>query len=229
MTDWLRVLSAIRRPIPRGHRGLVATFLLVVVVPASAQVYKCVDKAGRTTYQQLACPEAQKATRMNVPISSGSSGDDADGEWSAMAKRREVVVGMPRAFVVQAYGTPEEMRPGRVDDKAFEVWRYRRPELDLTLGFNKGIVAWVSTNFSDAPPPDPDPEPSVRQGFYITRKCADLAVDAGAPTEIREEQDEALARKVMRHVWESAPGDRERTIVTCADGVVVRVERIPMR
>ncbi|MEP7329728.1 MAG: DUF4124 domain-containing protein [Betaproteobacteria bacterium] len=209
-------------------RGAVVTLLIGIALPVTAQVFKCVDKAGRTTYQQQPCPDANKSSRMDLPINNGSGMNDAaDNDWSAMAKRKEVAIGMPRAFVVQAHGTPQEMRPGRADENAIEVWRYRRPDLDLALGFNKGLVAWTNNNFSDAPAVALEPEPSVRKNFYVARKCADLVAEAGAPTAINEELDEAMARKVMRHVWESAPGDRERTMVTCVDGVVMRVERIP--
>jgi hypothetical protein len=136
---------------------------------------------------------------------------------------------MPRAFVVQAYGTPQEMRAGRAQENAAEVWRYRRRDFDMALGFNKGVVAWVNDQPSDEPEAPPDPEPSRRRNFYADRKCAELEAEAGAPASVYEELDEAMARRVMRHVWESEPGDRERTIVTCVDGKVGRVERIPLR
>lgn len=206
----------------------MAVALLALALPATAQVYKCVDKAGRTTYQQQPCPEAQKGSRMDLPLNNGSVQDNTDdAEWSARAKRKEVIVGMPRAYVVQAYGTPQEMRPGRADEKAIEVWRYRRSDLNLALGFNKGLVAWTNIDPSDAPPAPPDAEPSVRQNFFVSRKCADLATEAGAPASVYEELDEAMARRVTRQVWESAPGDRERTVVTCVDGIVARVDRTP--
>jgi hypothetical protein len=208
----------------------VALAALVWAAPAAAQVYKCVDKAGRTTYQQQPCPDAQKGARMDLPLNNGSVQDDAtDRDWAAKAGRKEVGVGMPRAFVVQAYGTPQEMRPGRAEENAAEVWRYRRKDFDLALGFNRGVVAWTKDNPVDEVAVAPDPEPSRRQGFHVARKCAELEGDAGAATAVSEEMDEGLARRVMRHVWEPEPGDRERTTVTCADGVVVRVERLPMR
>lgn len=220
-----------RRPVRLGScLRPIALMLLVGAAPVAAQVYKCVDKAGRTAYQQQPCPGAQKGTRMDLPLNNGSVQDDAtDSDWAAKAGRKEVGVGMPRAFVVQAYGTPQEMRPGRAKENAVEVWRYRRDDFNLALGFNKGVVAW--TNFSpvDGPEAELDPEPTRRKEFYIARKCADLEAEAGPATTSREEMDEALARRVMRHVWESEPGDRERTTVTCVDGVVARVERIPMR
>lgn len=208
----------------------VALALCVLAAPAAAQVYKCVDKAGRTTYQQQPCPGAQKGARMDLPLNNGSVQDDAtDSDWAAKAGRKEVGVGMPRAFVVQAYGTPQEMRPGRAEENAVEVWRYRRKDSDFALGFNRGVVAWIKDSPADEAEVAPDPEPSRRKGFYVARKCADLESEAGAPTAVSEEMDEALARRVMRHVWEPEPGDRERTTVTCADGAVVRVDRVPMR
>jgi len=206
----------------------LAAGLLVLALPVSAQVYKCVDKAGRTTYQQLPCPEAQKATRMDIQRDSGSlQGDGNDAEWATRAKRKEVIVGMPRAYVIQAYGNPQEMRPGRADEKAAEVWHYRRSDLNTALGFNKGVVAWMNMDLQDGPAAPPDTESSVRQNFHVSRRCADLVAEAGAPASTFEELDEGLAKRVTRQVWEPAPGDRERTTVTCLDGVVARVDRIP--
>ena len=89
-------------------------------------------------------------------------------------------------------------------------------------------MAWVNDLPSDESQAPPDPEPSRRKNFLAARNCVKLDAEAGAPTSVYEELDEALARRVMRHVWESAPGDRERTIVTCVDGKVARVDRTPM-
>ena len=95
-------------------RVLVALATVGLALPAVAQVYKCVDKAGRITYQQQRCPDAQKGSRLDVPLNNGSvQDDDTDGQWAAKASRKEVGVGMPRAYVVKAYGTPQEMRAGR--------------------------------------------------------------------------------------------------------------------
>ncbi len=206
---------------------MVVAVLAILAPHAAAQVYKCADKAGRVTYQQQPCPEAQKGTRMDLPGMAVPQ-DDAGTEWSAKASRREVGIGMPRAYVVQAYGTPQEMRPGKPPENAAEVWRYRRKDLELDLGFNRGVVAWVKDN-PDAAEAVPDPEPSRRKNFFAARPCAELAAEAGAPAAIKEELDETLARLVKRHVWEAEPGDREQTIVTCVDGVAVRVERIPLQ
>lgn len=212
----------------RGWALCLAAGLLGLAMPATAQVYKCVEKSGRTTYQQLPCPEVQKATRMDIQRDNGSAqGDGDDAVWAARAKRKEVIVGMPRAYVIQAYGNPQEMRPGRAHEKAVEIWHYRRSDLTTALGFNKGLVAWMNMDLQDGPAPPPETEPSVRQNFHVTRRCADLAAEAGAPTSSYDELDESIAKRVTRQVWESAPGDRERTIVTCLDGVVTRVERIP--
>lgn len=220
----VRIMSSTR------GRVLVALAMFALALPAAAQVYKCVDKAGRTTYQQQPCPGAQKATRMDLPLNNGSVQDErTDSDWAAKAGRKEVGVGMPRAFVVRAYGTPQEMRPGRAEENAAEVWRYRRKDFELALGFNRGVVAWTNDNPIDEPEAALNPEPSRRKGFYMARKCAELEGEAGTATAVTEELDEALARRVMRHVWEPEPGDRERTTVTCADGVVVRVDRVPLR
>ncbi len=222
--------ALLRSVVPAHGVWLVALALGGFALPAAAQVYKCVDKAGRITYQQQPCPGAQKEARVDLQINNGRvQDDDAGGDWAAKASRKEVGVGMPRAFVVQAYGTPQEMRAGRTQENAVEVWRYRRKDLDLALGFNKGIVAWTKNSSAEDPEFEPDPEPSRRKNFHVARKCAEIEAEAGAPTTVVQELDEALARRVSRYIWEAEPGDRERTTVTCLDGVVARVERLPQR
>ncbi|MEO6565340.1 MAG: DUF4124 domain-containing protein [Casimicrobiaceae bacterium] len=222
----MRMSRDLRRA-PAWGRCLAAV-LLALALPTSAQVYKCVDKAGRISYQQLPCPEALKSTRMDIQRDWGSvQGDGDDAEWSTRVKRKEVIVGMPRAYVIQAYGNPQQMRPGRAAEKAAEVWLYRRSDLNTAVGFNKGVVAWMNLDLQDGPAAPPDTGASVRQNFNVGRRCAELVSEAGAPTTTFEELDEGMAKRVMRQIWEPAPGDRERTVVSCLDGVVARVDRTP--
>lgn len=205
-------------------------FLLLAVGAggAHAQVYKCVDRAGRTTYQQGPCTEAQKGGRVELMLGNGSSQageSDADREWSERAKRKEVRAGMPRAYVVRAYGTPQEMRPGRPRENASEVWLYKRSDLELAVGFAKGVVAW--TNEPAKLDIEPDPQPSRRQLATVNRACGELAAEMGEPSSVSNALDDQSGRTVELRQWDPAPGDRETTIVTCLDGKVLRVERQP--
>jgi hypothetical protein len=195
---------------------------------AQAQVYKCVDRAGRTTYQQAPCADAQKGGRVELMLGNGSSqGSEGDGdrEWSERAQRKEVRAGMPRAYVVRAYGTPQEMRPGRPRENASEVWLYKRSDLELAVGFSKGVVAW--TNEPAKLDIEPDPLPSRRQLATVNRACGELAAEMGEPNSVSKSLDDQSGRTVELRQWDPAPGDRETTIVTCLDGKVLRVDRQP--
>ena len=116
---------------------VVAAIAASVAAPAAAQVYKCIDRAGRVTYQQQPCPDAQTGGPMSSIIVDNSrtqAGDDENADWTEHIKRKQVVQGMPRAVVIQAYGSPQEMRPGRARENATEVWSYRRPTSPRPLG-----------------------------------------------------------------------------------------------
>ena len=195
---------------------------------AQAQVYKCVDRAGRTTYQQAPCADTQKGGRVELMLGNGSSQSgegDADREWGERAKRKDVRAGMPRAYVVRAYGTPQEMRPGRARENASEVWLYRRSDLELAVGFVKGVVAW--TNDPAKLDEEPEPVASRRQLATVNRPCGELAAEMGEPDSVSTALDDQSGRSVELRQWNPAPGDRETTIVTCLEGKVLRVDRQP--
>jgi Domain of unknown function (DUF4124) len=210
------------------HIVVLSTGLgLVGLAPAA--VYKCVDPAGRTTYQQSPCNEAQKGGRVELSVSNGSSlppTGDTDRLWEERAQRKDVRAGMPRAFVVRAYGTPQEMRPGRARENASEVWLYRRSDLELAVGFQKGLVAW--TNDPAKLDIAPEVQPSRRQLATVGRPCDALAPEMGDPNSTTTMLDDQLGRNVERRQWDPAPGDRETTTVSCLDGKVLRVERQPV-
>lgn len=203
--------------------------VLGAMAAAQAQIYKCVDGAGRTTYQKSACGDAQKGGRVELMLGNGSSQPpegDLEQQWGERAKRKEVHAGMPRAYVVRAHGTPQEMRPGRPRENASEVWLYKRSDLELAVGFVKGVVAWTSEPAKlDV---EPDPMPSRRQLATVGRACGELAPEMGEPDSVSNALDDQSGRTVELRQWQPAPGDRETTTVTCLDGRVLRVERQPV-
>ena len=194
---------------------------------ASAQVYKCLDRAGRVTYQQAPCPEAQKGSRLDLYLGNSSThgGVIPDEEWAARAGRRDVMVGMPRAFVIRALGVPQEMRPGRSAEKAVEVWHYRRSDLEMLLGFNRGVIAWINDIPQDAA--QIPVETSRRQQLGLGRACDELAAELGSPSRTFEALDDALGRIVQRMQWDPEPNDAETTVVSCVEGKIARVDRTP--
>ena len=213
------------RPAWLARAFVVAAVAAGVAAPAAAQVYKCVDRAGRITYQQQPCADTQTGGPMSsIIVNNGGTqaGDDENADWTEHIKRKEVVPGMPRAVVIQAYGTPQEMRPGRARENATEVWSYRRSDLASTIGFNKGMVAWLNDNPADKPAPD-----TPRQMVHHGMPCGSLAAAMGAPASVTEVFDETLVRKVMRHQWDPTPEQRETLVVICTDDKIERIERNP--
>ncbi|MEP7181815.1 MAG: DUF4124 domain-containing protein [Betaproteobacteria bacterium] len=155
-------------PIPTFPRcrGLALAALLALAPAVEAQVYKCIDGAGRTTYQQTPCPAGAKGGRVDLVVNNGSGQDPAENQrWQGAVQRAEVMEGMPRRFVEQAVGAPAETRPGRADENAFEVWTYPRGNQVMLIGITNGIVVWVRQEYpggvapQDAPADGTAPEP----------------------------------------------------------------------
>lgn len=203
---------------------------LAVSAPAAAQVYKCVDSAGRITYQQLPCPAAAKGGRVELLVDNGSSRGSADDEtqWQIAAQEHTVIVGMPRRYVQQALGVAREMRPGRPRESAAEVWSYPRDDEVLRIGFANGVVAWQRV---DPPGPDLPPEEVARAAARAAvargQNCGQVLSDLGNATRA-ESVTAGVGAAARRYVWDPAPGDaRTRTTVVCVNGVVTEVERSP--
>ena len=125
---------------------------------ATAQVYKCVDGAGRTTYQQTPCPVTQKGSRVELKSDNGSTREvvEEEPDWSVAARTGELSAGMSKRWVQQALGPPLECRPGQADEKASEVCLFETVKGRLRTGLNNGAVVWWrkdnSTGTTGAPP-----------------------------------------------------------------------------
>ena len=211
-----------------SHAAVLAALVALAASAADAQVYKCVDRAGRTTYQQQPCPESQKGGRveLNVGAAPAPARNDDDAELAMRARLKEVGVGMSRALVVQAWGPPQEMRPPRAGEDAAEVWAYRRTDLDARIGFRNGAVAWIQHGPQDGAAA-PGAAASVRPGLAPGRACATLEADLGPAAAIEEDFDPAVGRRVVSYRWAPTTADNETTFVVCDQGVVASVRRAP--
>lgn len=214
-----------------GRRACAASALAVLAAmappAADAQVYKCVDRAGRTTYQQQPCPESQKGGRVELHLGAARArADDDEAEMAARARLRQVTVGMPRAMVLQAYGSPQEMRPARAGEEASDVWVYRRTDLDVRVGFRNDAVAWLSSAPEDAAQAAAVAA-TTRQALVPGRPCATLEADLGAADGIEEDFDATVGRRVLHYRWEPTTADNERMYVVCDQGTVASVRRVP--
>jgi hypothetical protein len=210
--------------------AVTALAMAAVAAPcAHAQIYKCVDKAGRTTYQQAPCADVQKGGPLTITIDNGGArpNDDAT-DWAAMAREKKVVVGMPRGFVAQAWGTPAEMRSARIGEAPGDVWVYRRNGADARVGLRGGVVAWLN-EATDPVVASPAAGASFRQSLAAGAACGTLEQELGKPDVVEDDVDPALGRMVTRMMWKETDPQRERLTVFCDGGVALRVDRKEFR
>lgn len=206
--------------------AVLAALAVLVASAADAQVYKCVDRAGRTTYQQQPCPESQKGGRVELHVGAAPARNDDDAELATRARLKEVGVGMTRALVVQAWGPPQEMRPPRAGEDAAEVWAYRRTDLEARVGFRNGAVAWIHHGPQDGAAAS-GVDASARSGLAPGRACATLEADLGPAAAIEEDFDPAVGRRVLTYRWAPTTAENETTFVVCDQGTVASVRRAP--
>jgi hypothetical protein len=220
--------------------ALVAFLALAVAAPLHAQVYKCVDTSGRTTYQQAPCKGAQQGRELQMQPDNGSTrGPGTTAAWSAAVAEHRVVVGMPKQWAVEALGAPAERRAARSGESATEVWVYMYPTEAMRVGFVADAVAWTIKDAVQSPTAD-DPEKmrriAARQKVAAGRDCTQVLAELGPPD--REEPASDVDQKTglprgpltTRYVYQPGAGDPQtRTSFTCIDNHVIDVERTMVR
>ena len=202
----------------------------------AAQVYKCVDAAGRTTYQQTPCPVAQKGGRMDIQSGNGTVRDSADQEaaWAQAAAAKNIVAGMPKRVVRAALGDPTGMRSAKDNENAAEIWTYRRPGEVMVIGFVNDVVAWYRTDGAPDSILEPLPVVNRREVASIGRDCGDVLRILGPPVAVEaapawtSQQGEAPV-PAQRHIYDPVTSNDEPLMITCAAARVVAVERAPPR
>ena len=166
---------------------------------------------------------------MSLSVDNGSTRQDdaAAAELEGLAARKKILPGMARALVAKAHGMPQEMRAGQAGEDAAEVWIYRKPDLNVRVGFRAGLVAWVNDSAAgtDATP-DVAAGATPRQALARGMPCEPLQRQLGNATSVEEDYDPALARTVVRMIWPPTEMEQERLIVTCDGGAVARIDRI---
>ena len=213
---------------------LFTAMLASIAGVSQAQVYKCVDRNGHTTYQQSPCGGGQQGG--TVELKEPGTGRPGAGEaiWSAAAREQRVVVGMPKPFVTEALGAPSEIRAPRSGETGNEVWVYPKPAQTTRLGFVNNAVAWIR---SDAPPgravagaqasdagQPPAREARVRDALSVGKTCTAALQDAG-PAD-REEPLSAGAFTGARYVYTfDAANPNAFAAFVCLNGRVTSVER----
>jgi hypothetical protein len=222
---------------------MAAAALAPAVAPA--QIFKCVDASGHTTYQQTPCPSSARGGRVELFLDNGTTRDSPENEaaWESAARERNVQVGMPPRYVRMARGAPRSSRPGKSEDGVSEVWSYNEADgRTLRVGFRNGVVAWTRfddlTSDTGAPVPDDEATQRVlrRRSVLEGHSCGELSGTLGAPDRTSPVETPAPSlgspppEATVRYTWEPAPGDPYvRTIITCVGGRVAHVERINAR
>ncbi|MDH5286113.1 MAG: DUF4124 domain-containing protein [Betaproteobacteria bacterium] len=233
-------------PLPPASTPLarLALPLAVALLPAAgaAQVYKCVDRAGHTTYQQSPCTGSQSgaAIELSDPVLArpgAPSSEKAEAMWQAAAREGRAVVGMPKPFVTQGMGAPAEIRAPRNGEGGGEVWVYPKGAQVTRIGFLDNVVAWMRTDATApekpaATPATPasaalaDRETRVREALTVGKTCTAALQDAGPP-----DRDESLvvgqgASSASRYVYVFDSGDANAyAAFVCVNGRVTSVER----
>jgi hypothetical protein len=237
------VMDPAHRPSMPSASGLVASRAGAAVAiiwfaygPAAfGQIFKCVDSAGRTTYQQAPCGPQQRGGKLQVQNDGAADGgEDLETRWRTTAARREVSPGMPKRWVQQALGQPSEIRPGRGEDSASEVWSYSRDDGVTRVGFNAGIVAWsrldpaLGANVNGG-----EPDALADSNIVVGREC--VPVLAGLPAPVNQEGTTISGATIgmddrpldaVRYTFENGA---TRLILACAMNKVADVQRQSLR
>ncbi|CAG0992971.1 hypothetical protein BURK1_02371 [Burkholderiales bacterium] len=225
---------------------LVAALALALVAGAShAQVFKCVDGAGRTTYQQEPCGKDAKGARVEIDPDNGATQEAPaqQAKWVAAAKVGQVLPGMPKRYVRDAYGMPTEIRGGSAVERVSEVWVYRNPGGTRRIGLLDGRVTWERGDDASSAPPTPDEagdtasrrdggRTAVLHAVAAGQDCGAVLAEAGRPDRSEGVQlsvagpgGQPRLAPAMRHAYDDDGGTPPRSVAfTCLDAIVTGVE-----
>ena len=84
-------------------RTAIAFSLTFAFIPAHAQIFKCVDPAGKVEYRNSACPSGTQSAALDMPVTTGKtieirrSSDERDLRRDADSKEIERPATAPRA------------------------------------------------------------------------------------------------------------------------------------
>jgi len=147
-------------------RYVAAAGLVVLAGTSAAQVFKCVDAEGRTTYQQSPCAKGDKGARVELAPDNGRTQEPAalEAKWAVALKAGQVVAGMPKRLVRDAFGAPTEVRAGTTAERVSEIWIYRNPGGVRRIGFLDGRVAWEGGDDASSTPPATEAGEGVARG-----------------------------------------------------------------
>lgn len=208
-----------------ARMGAVAFGLLPAL--ALGQVYKCVDSAGRVTYQESPCDGGAQGGRVQLPLDTASTREapEVEARWRESAMRHEVAKGMPKRWVQQALGVPAQIRRGVADDGATEIWTYEMPDAMVNVGFAANVVTWKHSE-PRARNERAQGADAARSRVAADRNCSDVLTELGAPSSRDNIKLATTGGDAVRYTYDPVPGGLPvRLTFTCADGRVVAVSR----
>ena len=222
-------------PPSRARRAACALVLATYAAGAGAQVYKCVDARGQVTYQQEPCAggTAGGPVQLNDAVKVRPTGDEAT--WSAAAREGKPLVGMPKPFVIAAFGEPREIRVPKAGESGTEVWVYAKGGQVTRIGFaGTGAVAWIRADAAaaDAPGTAPiaarpaDRATRVREALGVGRPCTAVLAEAGAADREEPLAVGGVVGSGTRYVYALDPSNANAyAAFVCVGGRVTGVER----
>lgn len=226
-----------RRWRPAYHPGMrfhpkavaLAGAMAMLSSVALADIFKCVDGAGRVTYQESPCGNGAHGTRVELSLDNVVSREapEVEARWREAAARHEVTQGMPKRWVQQARGLPVQIRRGTANDAATEVWVYEAPSGSTQVGFAGNLVAWTrSEPRAMAASAATENADAARSRVAADRKCDEVLAEIGAPSTRENIRLPATDAEVVRYTYDPVAGGLPvRLTFTCADGRVVAVSR----
>jgi hypothetical protein len=174
-------------------RIVAAAVAAVLAGTLEAQVFKCVDVEGRTTYQQAPCAKDVKGARIELDPDNGRTQDPAalEAQWAVAVKAGQVMAGMPKAARARrlwcAHGGAGGHDGRARDDRGLD---HRNPGGVRRIGFLDAASRGRGDDASSAPPPPTRPAIPLRAalaGSGVARRPASadstrVAIAAGADT-----------------------------------------------
>lgn len=211
--------------------AIACTAGAMLVLPVHAQVFKCVDKSGHTTYQQSPCGGGQQGGTVELKESVSIRPAGSEAMWSAASRENRVIVGMPKPFVTEALGSPGEIRAPRAGESGAEVWVYAKAGQTTRLGFVNNAVAWIRSDSATqegrapgAPSATVEREARIRDALAVGKTCTAALQDAGTPD--REEPLSGGSITGARYIYLfNAANPNAFAAFVCLNGRVTSVER----
>ena len=183
-------MTCTRAPRPFQSRPLsslwAALALCSIASPATADIYKCMDRAGNITYQNEKCPAGGKAERVDIFDNSWTADRaEKEAQWQRNAAERRVAAGMPASWVREGLGDPAEIKE-TMTGGATEQWTYNLSDRSMQIGMLRDRVLWFRETPGAAPATRSPPLPVVAPAMPAATPSAAAAPGLLPPAASKE-------------------------------------------